>query len=192
MSYPRKSVSEFSLEGRFLGFVYEGCKIKRLKLLTAEGEYSIKVAKPLRSTLDPYLKPGTWVSIAGEKKIKLDSGTYKLKAYYLQPAHPNSPQPSPSLSVKPATPPKATILVCQKSDCCKRGGKEVCQALQKTLQERALDNHVTIKGTGCLKQCKAGPNIVIMPDKTRYSRIDASEIPAVIDKHFPVVGCVSF
>jgi (2Fe-2S) ferredoxin len=34
-----------------------------------------------------------------------------------------------------------------------------------------------------MKQCKAGPNVV-MPDKTRYTRIDAEEIPTVLDKHF--------
>jgi (2Fe-2S) ferredoxin len=35
-----------------------------------------------------------------------------------------------------------------------------------------------------MKQCKAGPNVV-MPDKTRYTRIGAEEIPDIIDKHFP-------
>jgi len=35
-----------------------------------------------------------------------------------------------------------------------------------------------------MKQCKAGPNLV-MPNKTRYSRIAASEIPKIIDQHFP-------
>jgi (2Fe-2S) ferredoxin len=34
-----------------------------------------------------------------------------------------------------------------------------------------------------MKNCKAGPNLV-MPDKTRYNRIQAAQIPAVMDKHF--------
>ena len=61
-------------------------------------------------------------------------------------------------------------MVCQKSDCMKRGGKAVCQALEAALSDRGLEDQVTIKGTGCMKNCKAGPNLV-MPDKTRYSRI---------------------
>lgn len=78
---------------------------------------------------------------------------------------------------------KETILVCQKSDCMKRGGKAVCQALEAALSNRGLEDQVTIKGTGCMKKCKAGPNIV-MPDKTRYSRIPSTQVPAIMDKHF--------
>lgn len=65
----------------------------------------------------------------------------------------------------------------------KRGGKELCHALQKALGDRNLDSQITIQGTGCMKNCKAGPNLV-MPDKTRYSRIQAEQVPALIDKHF--------
>lgn len=66
----------------------------------------------------------------------------------------------------------------------KRGGKEACQAMQTALKIRGLAEQVSIKGTGCLKDCKAGPNIVMMPDKKRYTKVQASQIPALIDKHF--------
>ncbi|MDJ0557084.1 MAG: (2Fe-2S) ferredoxin domain-containing protein [Microcoleaceae cyanobacterium MO_207.B10] len=79
---------------------------------------------------------------------------------------------------------KAHILVCQKSDCQKRGASKVCKALSETLSDRGLEDQVTIKKTGCLKKCKAGPNLVIMPNKARYSRIKSAEIPDVIEKHF--------
>ncbi len=79
---------------------------------------------------------------------------------------------------------KAQILVCQKSDCQKRGASKVCQALSEALSDRGLQDQVTIKKTGCLKKCKAGPNLVIMPNKARYSRISSVEIPDVIEKHF--------
>ncbi len=67
----------------------------------------------------------------------------------------------------------------------KRGGKAVCKALEAELDNRNLTGQVTIRGTGCMKHCKAGPNLVVMPDKTCYSRISADEIPALLDKHFP-------
>jgi (2Fe-2S) ferredoxin len=66
----------------------------------------------------------------------------------------------------------------------KRGGKALCQALESELRNSGLADSVTIKGTGCMKNCKAGPNLV-MPDKTRYSRIKAEQVPMLIDKHFP-------
>ncbi len=95
--------------------------------------------------------------------------------------------PSAAQTVKAAAKTQTKILVCQKSDCQKRGGAAVCKALENALNARGLGEQVTVQGTGCLKQCKAGPNIVVMPDKTRYSRIKPAEIPAIVDKHFVVV-----
>jgi (2Fe-2S) ferredoxin len=58
------------------------------------------------------------------------------------------------------------------------------QALQTELDDRGLTDHVTIRGTGCMKQCKAGPNLV-MPDKSRYTRIRPDQVAGLIDQHFP-------
>ncbi len=178
--------SAFNLEGEFLRIEFEdGYKRKYLQLKNAEGVYCIKLAKYLRSSFELELQPGDWVQIFGEKKFNPKKGTLKLKAERVI-----NPVPTPVKKPVISTPKpdkdkaKANILVCQKSDCMKRGGKEVCQALQAALSDRGLENEVAIKGTGCLKQCKAGPN-VIMPDKTRYSRIQAQQIPETIDKHFP-------
>ena len=176
--------SAFNLEGEFLRFEFEdGYKRKYLQLKNAEGVYCIKLAKYLRSSFELELQPGDWVQIFGEKKFNPKKGTLKLKAERVINTV-NTPAKKPVISTPKPDKDKANILVCQKSDCMKRGGKEVCQALQAALSDRGLENEVAIKGTGCLKQCKAGPN-VIMPDKTRYSRIQAEQIPETINKHFP-------
>ncbi len=186
-------VSELCLEGKFLDFVIkDGYKLKGLLLETTDGECYIKLAKHLRATFDLRLAPGTWLQVVGEKKHDLKTGEVKLKAQQVMAArHPRdgekgstpSPQQLTAPPVSHAKPKKATILVCQKSDCMKRGGKEVCQAMEAALSARGLESEVTIKGTGCMKNCKAGPNLV-MPDRTRYSRIKASQVPALMDKHF--------
>ena len=64
---------------------------------------------------------------------------------------------------------------------------EVCKGLEKELRDRGLQHQVAIKKTGCMKQCKAGPNIVIMPDKTTYRRVRLHEIRHLLDKHFTPV-----
>ncbi|MEH2419392.1 MAG: (2Fe-2S) ferredoxin domain-containing protein [Nostoc sp.] len=187
-------VSEFCLEGRFIDFVIkDGYKLKGLLLETHEGESYIKLAKHLRVTFDLRLPPGTWLQIVGYKKHDLKNGTVTLKAERVMAARsemvrvetitPIQEPPSiDDVKVKPAKT-KATILVCQKSDCMKRGGQAVCQALEAALSDRGLEDQVTIKGTGCMKNCKAGPNLV-MPDKTRHSRIQASQVPALMNQHF--------
>lgn len=187
--FKSKLVSEFSLEGRFLSFVFEdGYKLKGLRLASAEGECCIKLCKELRADLELRLIPGDWVQVVGEKKLNLKTGKLKLKAEQVISAVDKREQISPSreqgekkgrLGVK-----KASILVCQKSDCMKRGGKAVCQALQAELSDRGLEDRVTIKGTGCFKECSSGPNLVVMPDKTRYSRIQAAQISELVDKHY--------
>ncbi|MBE9000042.1 (2Fe-2S) ferredoxin domain-containing protein [Nostoc sp. LEGE 12447] len=187
-------VSEFCLEGRFINFVIkDGYKVKGLMLGTHEGEFYIKLAKQLRAAFDLRLPPGTWLQVVGYKKHDLKDGTVTLKAERVMAARsemarvetiaPVQEPPSiDNVKVKPAKA-KATILVCQKSDCMKRGGKAVCQALEAALSDRGLEDQVTIKGTGCMKNCKAGPNLV-MPDKTRHSRIQAAQVPALMNQHF--------
>ncbi|MBD2483743.1 (2Fe-2S) ferredoxin domain-containing protein [Planktothrix sp. FACHB-1365] len=88
-------------------------------------------------------------------------------------------EPVQQPAVKPAK-----ILICQKSDCRKRGGDAICTLLQQELAQRGLEDQVTIQKTGCLKKCKAGPNLVMLPDKTRYSKVEPEKIPALIEQHF--------
>lgn len=211
-----KQVSEFSLEGEILSLIIEdGYKLKYLRICSDLGiEFLVKLCKELRASLPSVLTPGLRVQVAGEKQLNLKNGKLKLKAYSLKlcsnsdrtpqlldltnapVALVTSPRaidkievisPTAAQTVKAPAKTQTQILVCQKSDCQKRGGAAVCKALENALNSRGLEGQVTVRGTGCLKQCKAGPNIVVMPDKTRYSRIAPAEIPAIIDKHFAVV-----
>ncbi|NJO72071.1 MAG: (2Fe-2S) ferredoxin domain-containing protein, partial [Oscillatoriales cyanobacterium RM1_1_9] len=75
------------------------------------------------------------------------------------------------------------ILICQKSDCRKRGGNRLYTAIEEALTDRGLQDQVKIQGTGCLKRCKAGPNIVFMPDKVSYSQVNPATVPNLIEKH---------
>jgi len=43
---------------------------------------------------------------------------------------------------------------------------------------------VNIKLTGCLKQCKKGPNLVVMPDKKHYNQVAPQDVPSLIERHF--------
>ncbi len=195
MSKKYKQISTFSLEGRFLNFILEdGYKIKHLYLATAEGELCIKLSKEARASVNGVLAPGSWIGIVGEQSVDLVTGEVKYKAFLINQAvarrgenlavtSPQMALPMKSEAEKSKAQRPATILMCQKSDCMKQGGKALCQALQETLSDRGLQDQVTIKGTGCMKKCKAGPNLV-MPDKTHYSRISARDVPKIVDRHF--------
>jgi (2Fe-2S) ferredoxin len=179
-----KKVSAFSLEGRFIGFVGElEEKPKRIKLATSEGERYIKLSKELRHSLRETLQPGDWLRISGEQEYKYKTGELKLKAFQATLKAPSTQQKAcqPKLAV-PKT--KACVMVCQKSACCKRGAREVVESLSESLRDRGLKEQVTIKGTGCMKQCKTGPCVVFLPDKSRYTKVAPKEVIGLVDKHF--------
>ncbi len=177
-------------------------------------EIWIKISQKLRGYLGNVLKPGLRVRVMGVKKINWTKGKIKWKADQVVQVATfssiNNEIFSDSLlsnvernlrlleekkdrvsavcrvSQVPAScsQEKTKILVCQKSDCQKRGGKAVCQALQALIESRGLEEQVKIKETGCLKLCKAAPNLIIMPDKVRYSRVDINQVSDLLDRHF--------
>ena len=178
------AVTEFCFAGRFLDFVIkDGYKLKGLLLGTSEGECYIKLAKHLRSAFDLRLAKGTWLQVVGTKQYNAKKDQVTLVAERVMAASADMGTVAAQIPAKTKPAKTQTILVCQKSDCMKRGGKALCQALESELINNGLENSVTIKGTGCMKNCKAGPNLV-MPDKTRYSKIKAEQVPALIDRHF--------
>ncbi|NET01323.1 MAG: (2Fe-2S) ferredoxin domain-containing protein [Sphaerospermopsis sp. SIO1G2] len=181
--YPSVEISEFSLEGRFLDFVIkDGYKLKGLILSTADGEHYVKLAKHLRAAFDLRLPRGTWLQVMGTKKhhYKKDQVTLKAEKVVAASSQITVTEQPPTQTPKVK---KQNILMCQKSDCMKRGGKTLCQVLKSELSDRGLQDQVNIKATGCMKQCKAGPNIV-MPDKTRYTKVKPSQVAILVDKHF--------
>ncbi len=204
MSPCKSDKASFQLEGRFLSFVVkDGYKIKGLRLATSAGELYIKLSKEARASCRQVLTPGEWLQVTGYQQLDYEAGTVKFKAETIKVVAPSALHQQSAVSELPvlseqvessalpsntlptgAAPalPKACILVCQKSDCCKRGSRAVAEAIQQTLGDRQLTPQVTIKATGCMKHCKAGANVVIQ--KTRYSHITPADVPGLIDRHF--------
>jgi (2Fe-2S) ferredoxin len=172
--------TEFCVEGRFLGYEFkDGYKIKQLKVATPDAELWIKMTKSARQTLGRTLLPGDLIRVTGMQKRDRETQQLKFKATWIQPITAEIAPFEPGVRSQP----KATILMCQKSSCMKKGGKAICRALDTVLAERGLDRQVTVKGTGCMKACGKGPNLVF-PGKVRYTQIDAEDIPAIVNEHF--------
>lgn len=142
--------------------------------------------KDQRQSLYRQLIPGDWLQVSGYTKRSGSRIKWKAEVIY-RTASSTATLPTSADLPKPEKPiasagKSACILFCQKSDCCKKGAKQVASAIEAEIRDRRLD--VTVKGTGCMKRCKAGPNVV-MPDKTRYTQIRSQEVAAIMDKHFP-------
>lgn len=180
MSRSKEQISEFSLIGQLVGFVVkDGYKVKYLRLNVSEREYWIKISKEVRAQLSYAMTTGSCLEVSGISKLCLKTGKLTLEAdlITLNPSEEKS-TPTPKKSAK-----VAKILVCEKSTCWKRGGQQICEAIAQNLKERGLHDTVEIRRTGCLKQCKSAPNLVILPDKAKYSGVRPQEIPSLLAKH---------
>ncbi|BAU63713.1 iron-sulfur cluster-binding protein like protein [Stanieria sp. NIES-3757] len=196
MSRSEYLVSEFDLVGQLVDIIIKpDNRVKYLKLATDRREYWIKVSKQVGYNLSQRLKLGCKIQIQGEYKQSWKNGKVKYKAQAVtlvdRREQENSIQSQSAVAnlnqfkeqVTSSSKPMAKVLVCKKSTCWDRGGKAVCELLEEGIRDRGLTDQVQIKTTGCLKQCKKGPNLVMMPDKTCYSKVQPKQVPLLIDKH---------
>ena len=183
-------VRSFCFNGKLIKISYQKKKLKHIKLVTDQGKYWIKVPKKLRKKIAS-LNKGCQLEISGTSKQhdKTGKSKYKAQTIVLIPQDPNQ-------AVKPKTKKvsllpvfdhqlksKAKVLICQKSNCWKRGGKKVYEELESILGDRGLIKQLEIKKTGCLKQCKKAPALVMMPDKARYNRVKPKQVGELVEKH---------
>jgi Thioredoxin-like [2Fe-2S] ferredoxin len=165
-----------NLVGQFVGYeVKDGYKVKRLNLLTTDGIQSVKLTKEARAALfrlnsSTTIVPGNLLSLA--VTAKFDDGAIKYKAYDLQILAAATPIDLTNLPVTESdspTPKITKIRVCDRGTCRKRGAQEVYQQLKQEIADQGLGNQVALEKTGCLKDCKHGPNVTI--GKTCHSNI---------------------
>lgn len=188
MSKTKKIVTPFSFNGKLSKVSYKKKKIKYIKLKTEDGKYWIRIPQKLREQIASFSR-GSQLTVTGESKQQLKTGKirYKAQTVVLIPPEKKDFQPkTKSVSLLPVfdskTKSKAKVLICQKSNCWKKGGKQVYEELESTLSDRGL-REIPIEKTGCLKQCKKAPTMVMMPDKARYSKVKPKQVSKLVDKH---------
>ncbi|MGL5942190.1 MAG: (2Fe-2S) ferredoxin domain-containing protein [Waterburya sp.] len=184
--------NSFRLKGRLTKIHTQKSKIKYIKLATEQGKYWLKIPKKLRTSISS-LSTGCQLEVLGisKKHPKTDKVKYKAQTVILI-APKQEPETTPTIKTKTVSllpvlntevKSKAQVLICQKSNCWKNGGKEVCQQLENSLGDRKLTKKIPIKKTGCLKKCKQAPNVVMMPDKARYSKVKPKQVENLVEKH---------
>ncbi|MGK7931402.1 MAG: (2Fe-2S) ferredoxin domain-containing protein [Microcystaceae cyanobacterium] len=180
--------STVSITGQLIGFILkDGYKLKYLRMNISEREYWFKVPKELRQSFDPAIQSGCFLEIQGMARTHRKNGKLELTAdsvAIISQAQAENPSTLPSAKKGKKGKNKGKILICQKSDCWKRGGKKICAKLQQELSDRGLGETVTVQKTGCLKKCKKGPNIVVLPEKAHYPLFKTQEVGSVVEKHF--------
>ncbi|WP_008319388.1 (2Fe-2S) ferredoxin domain-containing protein [Leptolyngbya sp. PCC 6406] len=172
----------FNLDGTFLGFVEDNpAKAKTIRLEVDGEVLTIKLRKEVRRVLRSRLQPGDYLCCIGRSKF--DGDTIKLKAYQVFTLLTSLPNSCPLPATLPTPPPTLKIQVCRKSGCQKRGGQQLVVALEQALRDLNLQTQVEIQYTGCQKHCSDAPTFTVLPGHHRYSRVQPSQLPAILDRH---------
>ena len=70
------------------------------------------------------------------------------------------------------------------SACCSpEGGKELLDIFAEEIRIRGLAKEVALTLCGCLGICGRGPNVVIYPAGSWYTKVEKAEIPHIVEKH---------
>ena len=90
---------------------------------------------------------------------------------------------------KKPVPYRKTVLVCcntregEGAVACAnpgRAGDKLCAALKDAVKKAGLKSVVRVARSGCLGLCAEGPNLFVLPDGEWYSKVQESDLPALI------------
>ncbi|MEM1240241.1 MAG: (2Fe-2S) ferredoxin domain-containing protein [Cyanobacteria bacterium P01_H01_bin.26] len=184
----------FTLDGIFLGCLgKKPTKVNSIVLEVEQEQLVIQLPKELRATLGEYnLQPGSRIRCIGRSRVDFEEKVISLKAYHLFPLTAAAPKvvtttvSQGNTLASTSSKKRGKILVCRKSGCQKRGGRQLTSTLETVLQEYQLHGQVEIQYTGCQKRCSKAPTVTIMPGRYRYDRLSFKDLPTLIKKHFPI------
>ena len=75
----------------------------------------------------------------------------------------------------------ATIFVCTKSNCCRKGGDKVRSELKAAIKEAGLKKEVRVVESGCLDQCKKGPALLVAPANQVFCEVKPSDVEDLLE-----------
>ena len=73
------------------------------------------------------------------------------------------------------------VQLCQKKNCCKRGGTQLWEAFQQTADTPAVDLPAfKLEAVGCLGGCKRGPNLRVLPANVKHYHVQPQDIERIL------------
>ncbi|MBI2986786.1 MAG: (2Fe-2S) ferredoxin domain-containing protein [Deltaproteobacteria bacterium] len=70
------------------------------------------------------------------------------------------------------------------NDCCAaKGSEQVLEKFRAEVRSRNLQGEVQVTPCGSIGTCGHGPNLVIYPDGTWYSRVSVNDVAEIVEQH---------
>lgn len=78
---------------------------------------------------------------------------------------------------------RSQILICGGTGCTSSGSMVLVKELKKELVKHDILDEVEVVATGCFGLCELGPVVIVYPEGTFYSRVEAADIPEMVEEH---------
>lgn len=78
---------------------------------------------------------------------------------------------------------RSHVLVCGGTGCTSSGSLQIIDALNAEIEKNGLKEEVSVVQTGCHGLCALGPIMLVYPEGSFYSMIQASDIPEIVSEH---------
>jgi len=77
------------------------------------------------------------------------------------------------------------VFICTQGPyCCFDGDTEtIFERMKRQVSACGLNEEIRINRAGCLNQCGHGPIIVVYPEATWYSNVQAEDVDAIVNEH---------
>lgn len=78
---------------------------------------------------------------------------------------------------------RSQVLVCGGTGCTAGGSQAVRAAFEDEIVKQDLAQEVKIVPTGCFGLCEKGPVVIIYPEGTFYSHVQADDVAEIVEEH---------
>jgi hypothetical protein len=158
-------------------------KLKGVVLQVGEVAYRIKLPKYLRPLLVRELEPGVFIQVWAYPDEDIwrainvlplpisEADILRLQWQKLSPKPAIVPSAATRSSTDTAPVKQQCIQVCRKGKCYKQGSKHIWSVLQAEVESNPDLQHISVEATGCMKACKKGPNLKVLPKGKMLSRM---------------------
>ena len=78
---------------------------------------------------------------------------------------------------------RAHVLICGGTGCPSSCSNAIQQAFADSIKANGLEDEIKIVQTGCFGLCALGPVVIVHPDGTFYSRVEADDVAEIVTEH---------
>ncbi|MBR1761940.1 MAG: NADH-quinone oxidoreductase subunit NuoF [Eubacterium sp.] len=78
---------------------------------------------------------------------------------------------------------RSQVLVCGGTGCTSSGSKAVQEEFRAQIDANGLANEVKLVQTGCFGLCALGPVVIVYPEGTFYSQVQAADVKEIVEEH---------